>query len=169
MARSGYRGVGLQAVDDKGRVAIPAALRATLEKNSGAPEGSKEARVAVLTSHEKDPCLVAYDAPFFDSLMERLEARELEFADDRGGSDSNIWREGVGVSEDVAFDASGRFIVPGMHAEHAGIAKPGYAYFLGVGKQIEIWDPATLLAHPTMPEQIKKSCRYHCAEKKVAL
>jgi len=156
-------------VDDKGRVAIPAALRATLEKNSGRPEGTKDARVAVLTSHEKDPCLVAYDAPFFEQLMDRLEARELEFTDERGGGDSNIWREGVGVSEDVAFDASGRFIVPGMQAENAGIAKPGHAFFLGVGKQIEIWDPATLLAHPTMPEQIKQACRYHLNEKKVTL
>lgn len=154
-------------VDDKGRVAIPAALRTTLEKNSGQPEGSKEARVAVLTSHEKDPCLVAYDAPYFDSLMERLEARELESGDGRDAD--NIWREGVGVSEDVGFDASGRFIVPGMHADHAGISKPGYAFFFGVGKQIEIWNPATLLAHPTMPEQIKKACRYHLAEKKVTL
>lgn len=159
----------MQLVDDKGRIAIPAGLRATLEKNSGHPEGSKDSRVAILTSHERDPCLIAYDEPYFDTLMERLDARELEFADDRGRGDSNIWREGVGSSENVVFDASGRFIVPGMHADHAGIAKPGHAFFYGVGKVIEIWNPATLLAHPTVPESMKTACRYHLAEKKVVL
>lgn len=156
-------------VDDKGRIAIPAGLRATLEKNSGHPVDTKDARVAVLTSHESDPCLIAYDEPYFDMLMDRLDARELEFTDDRGRGDSNIWREGVGSSENIAFDASGRFIIPGMHADHADIAKPGYAFFYGVGKVIEIWDPRTLLAHPTVPESMKAACRYHLVDKKVTL
>ncbi|MBX3594283.1 division/cell wall cluster transcriptional repressor MraZ [Sphingomonas sp.] len=161
--------MGLQLVDDKGRVAIPAGLRATLEKNSGQAEGSKDARVAILTTHESDPCLIAYDEPYFDLLMDRLDARELEFAGERGRSDSNIWREGVGSSENIAFDPSGRFVVPGMHADHANIGKPGYAFFYGVGKVIEIWDPRTLLAHPTAPESMKTACRYHLADKKVTL
>ncbi len=169
MARSGYRGLGLAMVDDKGRVAIPSGLRAALEKNSGHPEGSKEARTAILTSHEREDCLVAYDEPAFDARMERLEARELEFAGEDGEGDDNIWRKGVGLSEDIAFDASGRFIIPGVHARHAKIAKPGYAFFMGVGKQVEIWNPATLLAHPTIPAQVKTACRYYLEEKGVVL
>ena len=169
MSRTGYRGVGLQLVDDKGRVAIPSTLRATLEKNSGFPADSKDARVAILSSHESDRCLIAYDEPYFDALMERLNARSLEYAGDRGRADSNIWREGVGPSENIAFDPSGRFVMPGMLCQHAGIRKSGYAFFYGVGPVVEIWDPATLLAHPSLPESMKAACRYHLEEKKVTL
>lgn len=169
MARAGYRGVGLQLVDDKGRLAIPANVRGTLEKNSGAPEGSKESRVAILSTHEVDPCLIAYDEGYFDALMERLNARSLEHAGERGRVDSNIWREGVGVSENIAFDPSGRFVMPGMLCRRANIRKTGYAFFHGVGPVIEIWDPATLLAHPTLPEDLKDACRYLLEEKGVTL
>lgn len=169
VARSGYRGVGLQLVDDKGRVAIPAGLRATLEKNSGQPTDSKDARVAILSTHETDKCLVAYDEPFFDSLMERLDARATEFAGDRGQADANIWRDGVGTSENIAFDPSGRFVLPGMLGHLAGIPKGSYAFFMGVGATIEVWNPRTLLDHPTISEQIKAACRYCLEEKGVVL
>ncbi len=101
--------------------------------------------------------------------MERLSARALAHAGDRGRTDSNIWREGVGPSENIAFDPSGRFVLPGMLADHGKIKKSGYAFFFGVGPVIEIWDPATLLAHPTAPESMKTACRYHLADKKVTL
>lgn len=169
MARSGYRGVGLQLVDDKGRVAIPAGLRATLEKNSGHPTDSKDARVAILAAHESDECLVAYDEPFFDSLMGRLDARALEYAGDRGRADPNIWRDGVGPSENIAFDPSGRFVLPGMLGHLAGIPKASYAFFMGVGATIEIWNPRTLLDHPSISAQIKAACRYCLDEKGVVL
>lgn len=169
VARSGYRGVGLQLVDDKGRVAIPAGLRATLEKNSGHPVETRDARVAILSTHESDKCLVAYDEPYFDSLMQRLDARALEFAGDRGRTDPNIWRDGVGTSENIAFDASGRFVLPGMLGHLAGIPKGSYAFFMGVGATIELWNPRTLLDHPTISEQIKAACRYCLEEKGVAL
>lgn len=169
VARSGYRGVGLQLVDDKGRVAIPSALRATLEKNSGHPTDSKEARIAILAPHETDKCLVAYDEPYFDVVMERLDARATEFAGDRGQVDANIWRDGVGASENIAFDPSGRFVLPGMLGHLAGIPKGSYAFFMGVGAMVELWNPRTLLDHPTISEQIKAACRYCLEEKGVVL
>ncbi len=155
-------------VDDKGRVAIPSALRATLEKNSGHPTDTKEARVAILATHESDECLVAYDEPYFDAMMERLDARALEFAGERGQADSNIWRDGVGTSENIAFDASGRFVMPGILGHLGGIPKSSYAFFVGVGATIEIWNPHTLLANPAISEKLKAACRYSLAEKGVA-
>lgn len=167
--RSGYRGVGLQLVDDKGRVAIPSALRATLEKNSGAPSDTKDARVAILSAHESDRCLIAYDEPYFDQLFAKLSERAEQFAGERGEADSNIMREGIGPGENIAFDPSGRFVLPGFLGDHAKLTKPGYAFFYGVGNVIEIWDPRTLLDHPKAPEIMKSACRYHLAEKKVTL
>lgn len=159
----------MQLVDDKGRVAIPAALRATLEKNSGATVDTKDSRVAILSAHESDRCLIAYDEPYFDLLFERLSARAEQFAGNRGEADSNIMREGIGPGENIAFDPSGRFILPGFLGDHAGVKKSAYAFFYGVGNVIEIWDPKTLLEHPKAPEIMKSACRYHLAEKKVAL
>lgn len=169
VARSGYRGVGLQMVDDKGRVAIPSALRAALEKNSGHPTDSKEARVAILATHETDECLVAYDEPYFDAMMERLDARALEFAGDRGQVDFNIWRDGVGTSENIAFDPSGRFVMPGILGRIGGIPKSSYAFFVGVGAMIEIWNPKTLLDNPSISEKLKTACRFSLEEKGVVL
>ena len=152
-------------VDDKGRVAIPAALRATLEKNSGHALDTKDSRVAILSAHESDRCLIAYDEPYFDMLFERLTGRAEAFAGARGEADSNIMREGIGPGENIAFDASGRFILPGFLGEHAGVRKESYAFFYGVGHVIEIWDPQILLDHPKAPEIMKSACRYHLAEK----
>ncbi|MEG3179443.1 division/cell wall cluster transcriptional repressor MraZ [Sphingomonas sp. LT1P40] len=156
-------------VDDKGRVAIPSTLRATLEKNSGHPVETKEARVAIVSTHESDPCLVAYDEPWFDELHAELKQRAMAFAGDRGRADANIMREGIGTPENIGFDPSGRFVMPGLHLKRGKIAKSGYAFFYGVGDVIEIWDPKTLLDHPTAPEGMKDACRFYLDEKKVVL
>ena len=37
----------------------------------------------------------------------------------------------------------------------AGIPKGSYAFFMGVGAMIELWNPRTLLDHPTISDQIK--------------
>lgn len=157
--------MGLQAVDDKGRVAIPSGLRQTLERNIG-PEAAanKETRTVVVSIDNADGCISAYDAPYFDELQARLETAA---ADERGLLDRNVLRAGIGPAENAQFDGSGRFILPKHIKRGGGIVD--HAFFFGMGSVIEIWDPKRLLEHPTAPEAMKNACRDMLEDKGIVL
>ena len=163
--RGDYQGNGLGLVDDKGRVAIPNALRATLAANAPRADG-KDGGTIVVAIHEDQPCLVAYDPAYLPALKEELRRRvELSRGPD-GKVDPNIMRDGAN-GEAVPFDGSGRFIMPGFPRFHANIGQN--AFFWGQFDTIEIWDPRTLLATPGIAPGMVSACRYHCQEKGIAL
>lgn len=158
--RRGYRGLGLQAVDDKGRVAIPSGLRQTLERNIGPDAATKDGRIVVVSYDEAEGCIMAYDEPYFEQLHAELTAAAR---DAKGLIDRNVLRAGIGPTDDAQFDGSGRFIIPGHLKRAAGITR--HAFFYGVGDVFEIWDPARLEAHPRAPAGMKQVCRDLLAEK----
>lgn len=164
--RGRYLGSGIGLVDDKGRVAIPAALRSTLIANSPVSEG-KGGGTIIVGAHQKERCLVAFDPGYLDQLAADLDAREKAHPSDDGEFDYNIKRKGGLGAEATPFDASGRFIMPGFPRFHAEIA--GYAFFWGAVDTIEIWNPAILFETPEIPAVMVSACRYHLAEKKVVL
>jgi MraZ protein len=159
--------VGLQAVDDKSRVALPSALRVLVERNLGPLAEHKEGRVLTITSHERDPCLVAYDEPWFDQMMLDVESRARAHGAEDGAINDWIVRLGTGVPENASFDANGRFILPAFLKAHAGIGR--HAFFYGRISGIEIWDPATLMAFEGAPPVLREACRFHMERNKVAL
>jgi MraZ protein len=112
--RSWYQGDGIGLVDDKGRVAIPAALRQTLSANAPKADG-KHGGTVVIGAHQKSKCLVAYDPGYLDVLTAKLEKREAEHTADDGELDYNIKRRAAS-GEAVPFDGSGRFIMPAFRA-----------------------------------------------------
>ncbi len=163
--RGDYQGSGIALVDDKGRVAIPNALRATLAQNSPRADG-KDGGTIVIAAHEDQPCLVAYDPAYVATLKVELRHRlELSRGAD-GKVDANILRNGAN-GEAVPFDGSGRFIMPGYPRFHAGIGE--HAFFWGMFDTIEIWDPKTLLATQGADSRMAAACRYFCQEKGIAL
>lgn len=163
--RGKYVGSGLGLVDDKGRVAIPAALRSTLLANSGGPDA--KSGTLLVGAHQKSRCAVAFDPAYLDRLADDLDRREREHTADDGEFDYNIKRRGGLGAEATPFDASGRFIMPGFPRFHAEIG--GHAFFWGSMDLIEIWNPAILLATPDIPDVMVSACRFHLAEKKIAL
>lgn len=165
--RSIFQGYALQQVDQKGRVAIPAVLRDTLIANTPGAEGGKEVATLFLSTHESDRCLVGFDASFAQLRHERLIAREERALNETGAVDHNIMRSGLGATEPLPFDSSGRFILPAFPKNYAKIDR--FAFFYGVGGTFEIWDPATLIANPNAPEIMKEAARFYMAEKGVAL
>jgi MraZ protein len=64
-----FEGFALQAVDLKGRVAIPADLRAAAERNS-------DIRQIVVGLHPEDPCLSAHDLSWSKEKYDRLDRKE---------------------------------------------------------------------------------------------
>ena len=151
-------------MDDKGRVAIPNALRSILAENAPRPDG-KDGGTIVVAVHEDQPCLVAYDPDYLLELKAELDKRvELSRGVD-GKVDHNIKRAGAN-GEAVPFDGSGRFIMPGFPRFYANIG--ANAFFHGTLDYIEIWDPKTLLSTPGVAPSMVAACRYHCHEKGIA-
>lgn len=141
--RNSYRTHGLQLVDEKARVAIPSALRAALLSRSPVGADGKPVTNIVIQTHERLPCLCGYDLEYADELQADLEARARAQRDETGAPNDDILRNGM-VSDVLAFDGSGRFILPRFPRKYAHIGQ--YAFFHGMGRYFELWDPATLLA-----------------------
>ena len=148
-----FRGYGLQAIDGKGRVAIPAPLRAVIERNSGD-------RVLVMATHEADPCLSGYDRNWSDLLRARIDRDESRALNaDRPVDRHNIARRAFGIIDEVPFDASGRFILPAYFRDKGQLTD--LAFFLGTGDVFEIWNPQVLLDQPGVDRDLKDLVAFH--------
>jgi MraZ protein len=156
-----FRGYALNQIDAaKGRVAIPAGMRATIEANS-------QAKFLVLSKHDEDPCLIGYDREYSPLLHSKLEEREREERQaGRAGSRYNINRSAFGIVEDVSYDTSGRFIIPPFMKKKARL--DDLAFFIAVGDTFEIWNPHVLLETPGVDEEVKELVRYLLEEREAA-
>jgi MraZ protein len=163
--RGRYQGHGIGLVDDKGRVAIPNALRTTLAGNAPRPDG-KDGGTIIIGPHEAHECLVAYDPAYIEVRAQALDAHEVQFTAADGSYDYNIQRRAM-AGEAVPFDGSGRFIMPAFPRFHANIG--AHAFFFGMNNRIEIWDPATALEDDELDVTVKKMIRFYMAEKGVKL
>ena len=143
-ARGIFQGYGLQGVDDKGRVAIPAALRQVLEANNPRSAGGEVLRTLAISPSETDTCLIAYDQSYPAELARELSERAVALTEPGRPVDRAAGRIGNGMVDLFTFDASGRFVLQGYPKKFARIGK--LAMFLAVGPYFEIWDPETLLA-----------------------
>lgn len=142
-ARGIFQGYGLQGVDDKGRVAIPAALRQVLEANNPRAANGEPLRSISFAPSETNTCLIAYDQGYPAILSEQLAQRAAAVAKPGEPIALDAFRIGNGIVDTAAFDASGRFVLQGYPRKFAGIGN--LAMFLSIGPYFEIWNPQTLL------------------------
>lgn len=155
-----FQGFALQAVDPKGRVAIPADLRVAAERNS-------EERQVVVGLHGADRCISAHDVAWSKLKYERIDRREQQ-AEDRGeDADATAKRRAFGRVEKAPFDDSGRFVIPPFFRMKAGIQK--WAFFNGSGDTFEIWAPEVLLKDESADPELREICEFLCGQKGVAL
>lgn len=123
MEKSLFRGGPVVALDQKGRVTVPARWREQLQT----------AGVSWLwiTKHP-DGCLGLYPPAVFD----QLEATVLDLA-----SQDEAWRRLItGNAQEVEIDATARVLVPPDLRRWAGLDKD--VKFMGVGTHFELWDLA---------------------------
>jgi MraZ protein len=162
VVRELFEGFALQAVDeDKGRVAIPADLRAAIERNS-------DVRTVVIGRHPFDPCLSVHDLSWSQEKFSRIDDPSQSAFDAGGDGAARAKRRAFGAVERAPFDASGRFILPPFFRAKAEIKK--WAFFNGAGETFDIWAPEVLLA-TTGPEneEIREICEFLLQQKKVTL
>lgn len=155
--RETYSGHGLNAIDAKGRVAIPSGLRATIEANGNA-------RTLVIAKHPSDPCLIGYDRGWLKQLDQRLDREEQqERAAGRPFDYYDVNRSAYGVVEEIPYDASGRFILPPLFRNRAQMTD--LAYFFGARHYFEIWNPTVLLETPESNADARWAAAYLLAER----
>ena len=147
-------------------MAIPSSLRAALLARNPIGADGKSITTVVLQAHERLPCVWGYDLDYADQLEADLEERARANPLPGGAPDDDILRGGM-VSDELGFDTSGRFIMPGYPRKHARIGK--WAFFYGVGKYFEIWDPATLLATPGVHPNLRDLVEHQLADRGVVL
>ena len=119
-----FRGVTHLALDNKGRLAIPARHREALANQA-------EGRL-VLTA---DPslCLLLYPLLAWEPIEQRLMALSSFNEKIRA-----LQRLLVGHADDVALDGAGRILVPPALRQYAALDKR--VVLVGQGNKFELWD-----------------------------
>jgi len=129
-----FSGSALTAVDAKGRLSVPAFIRAVVERRGG----SKEILIGL---QEGACCLKAFDQTYLVALNRENERRRL--AEETGGgtlvTHHQRQRRDFGYAEPAPYDTSGRIILPARLRRRGRIE--GLALFVGIGPSFEIWNP----------------------------
>lgn len=164
--RVDYIGKGVGLVDEKARVAIPNSLRTALAQNAPRADG-KEGGTVYIGIHPDFPCLIAHDRGYHDHMKAQLLQRQGEAGARTGSAEYYAPRMRSATVEAVSFDGSGRFILPPVERELAGIGD--IAIFLGDYESFMIWDPRALIAHPDVSEVTKRQATIMCRDKGITL
>ena len=110
------------ALDEKGRLAIPAKYRGSFADGAVVTRGI-------------EPCLVLYPLPEWDEFAGKIGSLPASQADAR-----QIARAIFSAAADVELDRLGRINIPAHLRQYAGLG--GEVTLAGVGTQFEIWDRA---------------------------
>lgn len=116
------------ALDDKGRLIVPARFRERLGAGF------------VMTIAQPDPCLALYPSVTWAELCSRLEAAPRK--DDRF---RRLVRHLFANTEEVACDAQGRLVIPGPLRAYAGIEREVVS--IGSLTRVEVWAKERLSKH----------------------
>lgn len=127
-----FQGLHNCLMDEKGRVAFPAPLRAALEK-LGAQAGNGES--FILTQSLYEPCLVAMSEPDFSAQADKV--RQLPPSNP---AVVQFKRFVIAPATLVTIDRAGRVGVPKELREYAGLERE--CVWAGVVEKIELWSKA---------------------------
>jgi MraZ protein len=142
-----FRGVTHLALDNKGRLAIPAKHREAL--------GAQADGRLVLTA-DPSHCLLLYPLVAWEPIQQRLMA--LSSFNDKTRA---LQRLIVGHADDVMLDGAGRILVPPALRQYATLEK--HVVLVGQGNKFELWDQkqwlerteqAVLLPSDSLPPEL---------------
>lgn len=124
---AGFKGQAEYSVDEKGRVAIPAKMRAALKP---------EAKGTFTATRGFERCIFLYPLDRWEEMEAQMMELNLYQREAR-----NFVRQLLRWAEEVMLDKQGRIVLPKVLMEFAGITDR--ALIIGALDHIEIWDPAT--------------------------
>lgn len=112
-------------IDPKGRLVLPAKIKANLPEESGN-------HVVLMRGFE--PCLVLYPKAEWKVIYDKVAGLN-EFNEEYRHFQRNFFRGNT----EIELDGTGRFIVPKTMARFAALEKE--AIVVGLGNRVEIWNP----------------------------
>ncbi|MDF1759986.1 MAG: division/cell wall cluster transcriptional repressor MraZ [Coxiellaceae bacterium] len=119
-----FRGLTANALDAKGRMAIPSRYRALLQI-----DGSSS---LVITIDTEEPCLLMYPYCEWELIEQKLEALPSFNSATR-----RIQRLLIGHATEVEMDKQGRVLIPPLLREYADLEKN--IMLVGQGNKFEVW------------------------------
>ena len=109
-------------LDTKGRLAVPARFRASLEEG-------------VVVTRGMDRCVAAYPMPVWEELAGKISALSMTDPNAR-----QFRRMVFAEAANLMLDSQGRIVVPPELRDYAGIDRE--AVIIGVHTSFEIWSPS---------------------------
>lgn len=129
-------------VDRKGRVSVPAAMRAALSE--------QPFQGIVAFRSFRDSAIEGWSIDRLTRLADSLDEMEL-FSEGQNDLAAAIFAD----AHQLPFDGEGRIVLPDVLARHAGITTD--AAFVGRGGTFQIWNPETFAAHAEQARERVKS------------
>jgi MraZ protein len=112
-------------LDVKGRIVLPAKIKANLPEASGN---------SIVVTRGFEPCLVVYPQLEWKKVFSKVSGLN-EFNEEYRNFQRNFFRGNT----EVDLDNNGRFLIPKSMLKHAQLDKE--AIVIGMGNRIEIWNP----------------------------
>jgi transcriptional regulator MraZ len=119
-----FRGIAQLALDNKGRLAVPAKYRDALLANGGG---------RLVITADPSRCLLIYPQPAWEPIQQKLGSLSSFDVNLR-----KLQRLLVGNASDVEMDGTGRILVPGPLRQYASLEKD--VVLVGQGGKFELWD-----------------------------
>lgn len=119
-----FRGINAINLDAKGRLAVPARYRQSIETVA---QGH-----LVVTIDTEDPCLLMYPLPVWEEIERRVQALPALNAAVR-----RVQRLLIGHATEVEIDANGRILLPSELREYAQLDKK--VTLIGLANKFELW------------------------------
>jgi MraZ protein len=152
-----FSGSALRCVNAGGILVLPAFVRATLGRRT-------DCRAFLIGSHERDPCLVAYDAGFARILHQDSERRRIAEEAEAPEASARRLRRIFGFVEEIGFGEDGAVVLPPMMRRRARIGAE--ALVIGVGGAFEIWDAQMALDQGDL--DLRELAAFHLGERHAA-
>jgi MraZ protein len=111
----------IQKISTKGRTAVPAKFRQALGQN-------------VIVAKWYEGCLVIVDSKSWQALLLKLTGKSEVITAPVRDTDRFI----LGSAFEINLDNQGRFVIPKLLREYAGLTEQ--AVFVGLGDRVEVWD-----------------------------
>jgi MraZ protein len=118
-------------IDAKGRLVLPAKIKANLPESSGNE---------IVVRRGFEPCLIIYPMVEYKKIYSKI-AGLSEFNEEYRKLQRNFFRG----SSVVELDNSGRLLIPKLMLGYAQLEKD--AVVVGMGNKVEIWNPALFEQH----------------------
>lgn len=141
MTTASYFGYGLNAVDAKSRLSIPAGYREVLNSKCG---GSP---LLIGPGHAGRRCLMAFDRAYAEALNEGFLGRHGSALTPEAYAERAYL---FGSAQPHKVDDDGRIVLSPVLRRISGITS--HVWFVASFDYFELWDPWTFLAQPALPE-----------------